>query len=556
MASIRETPLAGGPAGAQRTLPASGNLSADPRNLPVGEVLAARVVAGEAGQDLLLELAGQRVSVPTRLELPPGSVLSVRVERGSEGVRLAPVTTEASQQLPEAVAEALRQALPRQTSLALLLPLLARLTGAPLPLALIAPGDPGTPASVAPGATPAAAARSAVPPLVPATGSTAIPAALDPGASEDSPSPGPIAPALGPSTAATPADHGLDPRLPSLEALLQAAQPRPPSTGAADSRPLPAAAIAAHLLEERPTRVPASGSDPLVESPPSPTGRRGGESTLGGGTGSADPGGGARLAGGALHLPPRVAAALLALAEQVPASAELRDGARLARVVARAGLMLEARLAAEQPPATAEIAADLKAALLRVRASVEEPGQPRPGGDGALAPGGTAAGATAEADRAALLQALGESVDGTLARIAVNQLQIASTTDTAPLAFSFEIPLRDPDGRYHPLAFEFEREAEDPARQHSATSTVTLRMHPAGLGPMTAVLRLCGEHLVTELWAGEAATRALLHEAQDGLAARLRAAGLEVTAIRLTGHPPPGPPSATGLATSLIQTTV
>jgi hypothetical protein len=568
MASIRETPAAAGNTGTQRPLPASGNLSADPRTAAVGEVAASRVVAGEDGVDLLLELAGQRVSVPGRQDLPPGSTLSVRLERTAEGVRLTPVTRDLPPGLPNPVAEALRQALPRQSSLANLLPLLTRLVAAAVPAAAVA-----TPATATPGAPATGLAAGQLPPgagqepaLASAgdsrtgtgsvAGTTTGPTTRAPASAVDAgirqpPGPGSAAPAP-----ASPGQESRLQKLPTLEALLGAA-PRPVLAGKAPA--LPAAALAARVVASDSVRSAGAfpGGQPAADAARAgpdepPTHSQAGIQERGDGSGS-DRGAArlARLASAADTLPPRVTAALSALAEQVPLLEDLRDGARLARVVERAGLMLEAHLGSRTPPSGADIAADLKAALLRVRASVEEGGRGREAGAAASAPA-----VATEAARTALLQALCDSVEGTLARITVNQLQAAAVADHGPLAFSLEIPLRDAEGRYQPLEFEFEREAEESSEQRPPSSTVTLRMEPPGLGPVTAVLRLGGEQLATELWAEQPGTRALLFHTTEQLAAQLRAAGLEVSAIRLSERPPRRAAPSAVAARSLIETQV
>jgi len=555
MASIRDIQAVD----PRQRLLSSGNLSADLRNLPVGPVLAARVVAGEAGADLVLELAGSRVSLPHQPGLPPGTVLSVRIERGSDGLRLAPMTDDVPVPLPAVLADALRQALPRQISLSALLPLLGRLTGVPLSV-LGAADDAGNARSSSALATPPGTAAAATtpatianerptppplnaPPVAGSSGTHATGATLN--TPRESADPVTANVQTRPAPTAPDRDAGLGParQLPSLESLLSVARARGTSGDGVAPAHLPPSAIAAHVLdpaEPRPATVPGTA----ISGGGAAAGARfGGESRH---DGIADPsarGRELRLATDAEVLPPRVTAALVALAGQAPTITDLRDATRVAGVVAHSGLMLEARLAADPPPSAEEIAVDLKAGLLKVRMAVEEAESTR-GPAAPLPATESAAEATraSETGRAVALQALAELVDGTLARIGVNQLQAAGMVEGAPLAFAVEIPLRGDDGRYQPLEFEFEREAEDPSGQRHASTSVTLRMQPPGLGAMAAVLRLGAEHLVTELWAEDPATRALLYDTREQLEARLRAAGLAVTTVRLAAEPPPRPP--------------
>jgi hypothetical protein len=562
MASIRET----SPADPRRIQPASGTLSAEPQTPPVGSVVAARVVAGETGADLLLELAGQRVRLADSPGHRPGGVVAMRVERGSDGLKLVAVTGDDAVQLSPALVQALREALPRQTSLAVLLPLLARLGGDRVPAATRPPADTPEPelvgrarpgagpaAPTAPAASPAAAgATPTTPPGDGRSGAAPAPAAATATATAAAAAAATAAWMTGTGSAAT----GPEERLPSLESLLGGARSRTGLGATGETPALPAFAIAAHVDALEGTRSslrPPPGDAESAGTPISRSGADPGRRVEGEGA-AATPD--QRLARSAELLPPGVTAALRALAGRLPTLTDLCAAAGLARVVENAGLMLEARLARAPAPARAELAADLKAGLLGVRAAIEATGradlEPTP----APSAGAVTAGGATEADRSTPVKLLAEMVDGALARIGVNQLQAAGLGEGMPLAFSCEIPLRGEDGRFRPLCFEFEREPADPARPERVTASVTLHIEPPGLGPMAAVLRLGGDHISAELWAEAPETRALLHAARDLLAARLKAAGLEVTAISLTQEPPARPQGWSGQSSPLIEATV
>lgn len=518
---------------------------------PVADAAAlvtARLLSTPGVAAYTLELGGVQVQLRGEAPLPAGSTLTMQLSHGPEGTRLTPVLTADERPWPEAVTQALRQLLPRSESLAALLPALRTATLPPaLALAGSLTANPQSATPQLPASAPAlTGANSAAGVAVSAAGVAALDTLVLPQAAAGKPDAKLLTRTAGTPAAPNQALTGLEDETLALArtgATAPQSQPASPSTPAPPPLlPLPpATAGAGASLATTTTQAPLVSTSAVAALATTAT-----DPGVRGDGAAGDSGAGASLdarrgavgpAASGDALPGSVTAALAELAKQVPDLQTLRQPAGVATALQRSGLMLEAHLAEASPTALAHVEGDLKAALLRVKDAVVAERGPESSPLAVLPEKADATALAVDARASAHLRALGDTLDGALARIAVNQLQL-SQVDTGPVAFSVELPMRQADGDYRPVELDFEREAPGEAGEAPLT-TVVLRMQPPELGLMTAVLRLRGEHLSTELWAEQPATRALLYNESDRLAAQLRGAGLDASGITIGREPPP-----------------
>lgn len=286
--------------------------------------------------------------------------------------------------------------------------------------------------------------------------------------------------------------------------------------------------------------------------------------------------------------------ALQQLREALPTLARLTDPVRLEQQIRASGLFLEHDLAQGAPQP-----GDLKAALLRVLASLPQPSsppaaplpaapqgapriameasapvpehpsgpaasRPTPAEDGprepslgpargeplAASPRETQARASAEAHipltpppptvDTPLAETLRTAIEGALARLHLNQITSLQTQGTEQAQWVMEFPLPKEHGEA-PLKLRLEREgrrAGGLAGEDGWRLDLEFSLEP--LGPLRASVLLRGEQLNVRLWAERPDTLARLQGHLDLLESGLRRTGLEVTHLACyPGRPTP-----------------
>jgi hypothetical protein len=253
--------------------------------------------------------------------------------------------------------------------------------------------------------------------------------------------------------------------------------------------------------------------------------------------------------GAALPAPVQTAAGRV-LAQAIPL--EGATGGDLARMFARSGLFMEARLAAA--PQASPVARDFKADLLILRQALQSwlAGAPRtPGRTPGATPPPPFRGGPTSAQRAArpslprevaadqLAQRLLDETEGALARHEL--LQLASLPDlregAAASRWLFEAPFMTPQGATV-AQFEISRDAP-PAGAGAAAPTWRVRfsidLEP--LGPLHAHVSLAGDHAQVAVWAERPQAAERLRARSTGLTQALMAAQLRSEVLVHVGQP-------------------
>ncbi len=284
----------------------------------------------------------------------------------------------------------------------------------------------------------------------------------------------------------------------------------------------------------------------------------------------------------ALPVAVRAAAArLAALPERLAAP----SAATLQQAIARAGIFLEARLAAGGAEAAAIVGEDVKAVLLGLRqaltvwlgeernaapllalrseaaphpsAVTTDTKVPPPPYRGAPAQGQPPALATIapEATARDIGAALFLTTDGALARQTL--LQAASLPDVASVSslpretggahWTLEIPLPTPQGTAI-AQFEISRDGHRsaPAERKAPVWRASFALDYEPIGPVHAQVSVTGTQAAVRLWAERPATAAALREQMGELADALREAALDTSELLVREGSPPRParPSA------------
>lgn len=253
---------------------------------------------------------------------------------------------------------------------------------------------------------------------------------------------------------------------------------------------------------------------------------------------------------GTLPQPVQTAAGRV-LAQSVPLDPELK-GADVARLMARSGLFMEARLAAA--PQASPVGRDFKADLLILRQALQSwlVGVPRAPGrtPGATPPppfrgGPTTAQRTArpslprDAAPGDLAVRLLDETEGALARQEL--MQLASLPDPkevgAASRWMFEAPFMTPQGATV-AQFEISRDAPGPGTS-GATPTWRARfsLELEALGPLHAQISLAGDHAQVSVWAERPEAAARLRDQTSSLTQALMAAHLRSEILVHVGQP-------------------
>jgi hypothetical protein len=191
------------------------------------------------------------------------------------------------------------------------------------------------------------------------------------------------------------------------------------------------------------------------------------------------------------------------------------DPEALRQAASDSGLFLEARLALGLPGP-----ADLKGLLLQLVARL--PPKPHATGREPAAPGG--APQRQSDDAFALLTTLRDEAEALLAGLRGRQLA-SLPQEGQPMAWHFELPLRDPSGRETTLWLRTEREGDGHAAEPRWSVTLKLDLEP--LGAVHAHLSMHGGRVAASLWAERPDTAALLESRLPELEAGMRRAGLD-----------------------------
>lgn len=254
--------------------------------------------------------------------------------------------------------------------------------------------------------------------------------------------------------------------------------------------------------------------------------------------------------------PPTLRAQVAALTGTLPDLPALAQPANLARAVAAAGSLLEATLAAQDPPVGAPqspappLGHDLKFQLLALREAidVELARLPRdtatPTARADARPGGREAQAAVSAPHAAL-RALAEEVDAGIARITTHQLQHLAAAERGDFYAFAEVPFRTSTGNATlSLAIDADDAASgshDGKESGQGAMAVNLAVPVPDVGELRARIGLSGERLALTLWSEDPALRELMVEDIGLLEARLAGLGFELTPIVMRELDAPDP---------------
>ena len=252
---------------------------------------------------------------------------------------------------------------------------------------------------------------------------------------------------------------------------------------------------------------------------------------------------------------------LVELAKAVVASmvrpAELGDPRRLQQSIERSGVLLEAFLRSQvkRPPgssiptAAARLADDLKANLARLGRAVAnqvliaDQAVPVNRDPRAVQRGDrqsqTLAVLGQQADEFAALAKLHKQVEGSLHRIALNQLRVLQSEDTARNTLHVDLPVRSGE-LVDTVSLRIRR---DQAASADTDTTpmwcVNLRMDPPGLGRIDARVTVRGGTVTATFWAASGDTGELIAAHADELRGALTEAGLAPGQIALRPGPVP-----------------
>lgn len=249
-------------------------------------------------------------------------------------------------------------------------------------------------------------------------------------------------------------------------------------------------------------------------------------------------------------LPREIVERLSTLLQTLPTQAQVSTETGLKNAIENSGLFLESRLAASaRDPSLPPPINDFKGALLRLASLLGTPGG-KPGGGNGIPPPTHGAAPAAQAPAAPslahastsshALTELGHQVDAALARIEVGQISIAShNAANANPYWTIELPVQTGDSS-DVLQLRIEREPRGPDPGEPEAWTLTLAMHPHGLGPLYARISFAQGRVGTRLWAERAATHQLIEHYAPVLEQNLTKAGLQVSGISCAHGTPPG----------------
>jgi len=206
---------------------------------------------------------------------------------------------------------------------------------------------------------------------------------------------------------------------------------------------------------------------------------------------------------------------------------------QLQRALTLSGLFHEARLATGTPVEPGDIKTRLLQ-LLALLGAASGPGQ-RPAGPSPGAETGTPVqGARDES----LLGRLIRLVEGSVARIQLQQSAALPGDEPQRQAWQIDLPIHLPDGT-DDVALRIEREARRDAADAAPEWSVNLAFQFDTIGELQCRITLAGERVATTFWCEQPATRSRIEQRLPKLKDALEAQGLEVVHLAgVVGDPP------------------
>jgi hypothetical protein len=135
-----------------------------------------------------------------------------------------------------------------------------------------------------------------------------------------------------------------------------------------------------------------------------------------------------------------------------------------------------------------------------------------------------------------------QKIEAALARVIMDQLASLPKNDATLSFWQLEIPFSD--GPHNDAAkLLIAKDVKSGSVETANTWSVTLELHPPGLGMFFARLVLKGDRIDTYLWSDTAMTSGLIREQCESLRARLHGAGLTVGQLTTLDRPPDSPRS-------------
>lgn len=224
------------------------------------------------------------------------------------------------------------------------------------------------------------------------------------------------------------------------------------------------------------------------------------------------------------------------------------SAAQIQRAVAQSGLFHEARLAAPQvgtaaggtPAAGATPATppgDIKLQLLQLLGQAQAAQQVAVRESGAM-PGSEAAGMGRDPVADSLLARLVRLIEGSVARIQLQQAASLPADDGPRQAWQLDIPIQLPDER-HEAMMRIERDGAREEDGAPPTWAINLAFEFATIGTLQCRIALAGERLSTTFWCDRQATLARVEARLPSLESALQAQGFEIVHIAgVLGAPP------------------
>lgn len=135
------------------------------------------------------------------------------------------------------------------------------------------------------------------------------------------------------------------------------------------------------------------------------------------------------------------------------------------------------------------------------------------------------------------IERIAQKVEAALARVVMDQLASLPENATAASVWHLEIPFTD--GPHHDAArLLVTKDAKPIGTDRTESWSLTLELHPPGLGAFCARILLKGERIDVYLWSDTATTSDLIREQCEHLSARLHGVGLTVGQLTALDRPP------------------
>ena len=221
---------------------------------------------------------------------------------------------------------------------------------------------------------------------------------------------------------------------------------------------------------------------------------------------------------------------------------------QIQRAIAQSGVFHEARLAAGLPADPADSKVQLLRLLVVLREDVKLPAK-------AERPTGTAVepqAATRDMGADSLLNRLIRLVEGSIARIQLQQAVALPAEEGQRQAWQLDLPIRLP-GETHEAMLRIERDDTGKADGMASTWAVNLAFQFDTIGTLQCRIALAGEHVSATFWCERSATHERMEKRLPVLRQAFEAQGLQV--IRLAGvlGAPPEPLIKVPIPDSLLD---